>query len=271
MEIGNEGLVPRYAFNAYHLNETLKLKDIDRLFSQTARTQSATKLVYQEGEAGFFFIYRFGSVIFFNMEPARQRAVIEKIKMLIGEKAGMIVSDEFYLEVCKGEKGSVGFDKACLGKLTAEGVDLLALILAQSTALEYFEEKVDDILGKAADIGYMLKKKGRLLRSARDIKKFIGQCITTKQQLVGSLYLLDKPDETWDAQELDNLYREAVDIFEIKDRYKTVDYKLRMVQENLELIAELLQHRHANFLEWAIIVLIAVEIVLFIYEIFVMD
>ena len=88
---------------------------------------------------------------------------------------------------------------------------------------------------------------------------------TTKQDLVASLYLLDKPDETWDDQMLDTLYREAVEMFELKDRYKTVDYKLRMTQENLELIAELLQYRNANLLEWAIILLIAVEIVLFLF------
>jgi len=55
-------------------------------------------------------------------------------------------------------------------------------------------------------------------------------------------------------------------MFEIKDRYKTLDYKLRMIQENLELIANLLQYRHANYLEWAIIILIAIEIFFSIYE-----
>ena len=104
--------------------------------------------------------------------------------------------------------------------------------------------------------------------SGSDIKRFIGHCITTKQDLVSSLYLLDKPDEIWNDQLLDGLYRDAVDMFELKDRYKTLDYKLRMTQESLELISELLQNRNANYLEWAIIVLIAVEIVLFIFQMF---
>ena len=73
-----------------------------------------------------------------------------------------------------------------------------------------------------------------------------------------------------ECDDLDALYREARDMFELRDRYKTLDYKLRMIQENLELISELLQHRNANSLELAIIILIAVEIVLFVLEIFFM-
>ncbi|MFA5811091.1 MAG: RMD1 family protein [bacterium] len=270
MEEKELDFAPRYFFHAYHLAETLKLKDIDRLFDTAARTQSATKLVYQEGEDRFFFIYRFGAVIFFNVEPERQRQVIEKIRMLIGHKAEMLTSEEFTVDIKRGEKNAVGFERAVLDRLTIERADLIAFVIAQSTALEYFEFKVNDLLRQTGDIGLALKQRGRLQRSAKDIKRFIGQCITTKQDLVASLYLLDKPDETWDDQMLDNLYREAVDMFELKDRYKTVDYKLRMIQENLELIAELLQYRHANVLEWAIIVLIAIEIGLFVMQMFFM-
>lgn len=259
---------PRYFFHAYHLTETLKLKDIDRLFGGAAKTQSATKLVYQENECSYFFIYRFGSIIFFNVEPTRQTSILERVKMLVGQKPEMLTSEEFLLEVRSGEKSSVGFERATLDRLSIEKIDLLALILAQSTALEYFENKVEDLLKKTDDIGETLKQRGRLSRSSSEIKKFIGHCITTKQDLVSSLYLLDKPDETWNDQALDSLYREAADMFEIKERYKTLDYKLRMTQENLELISDLLQYRNANYLEWAIIILIAFEIVLFLLPIY---
>lgn len=268
MEEKELDFAPRYFFHAYHLAETLKLKDVDRLFDTAAHTQSATKLVYRVGDDRFFFIYRFGSVIFFNVEPERQRAVIEKIRMLIGQRAEVLTSEEFTIDVRQGERCAVGFERAVLDRLTVERVDLISFILAQSTALEYFEFKVNDLLRQTGDIGLALRQHGRLRRSAIDIKRFIGQCITTKQDLVASLYLLDKPDETWDDQMLDNLYREAVEMFEVRDRYKTIDYKLRMIQENLELIAELLQYKHANFLEWVIIMLIAFEFLFFIGQVF---
>lgn len=259
-----------YVIQAYHLAETLKLKDLDRLLEGKALVQSSAKLIYEVAESSFFFIFRFGSAVFFNIEPQRQRSIIEKIRMLIGPGPEMIISDEFAVDINPGEKCSVAFEGVVLDRLKLDRIELMALVLAQSTALEYFEQKVEDMIRLTGDIGRSLKTKGELLKGSTETKRFIGQCITTKQDLVASLYLLDKPDITWNDQVLDSLYRDAVDMFEIKDRYKTLDYKLRMIQENLELITELLQHRHANFLEWAIIFLIAVEIFLFTLELFVL-
>lgn len=259
---------PKYFFHAYHITDTLKLKDIDRFLESAATIQTSTRLVYKDRENSYFFIYRFGSVIFFNVDPSRQSVILGKIKMVVGQKQEILTSEEFTVEVRSDEKCRVDFERAVLDKLTLERLDLLALILAQSTALEYFEIKVDDLLKQAGDIGQSLQQKGHFSKAVRDIKKFIGYCITTKQDLVASLYLLDKPDITWDDQMLDTLYRGAVDMFELRDRYKTIDYKLRMIQENLQLISELLQYRNANFLEWAIIVLIAAEIVLFVWQMF---
>jgi len=259
-----------YVLHAYHIYETLKLKAIDRLFEEKAIQRSSSRLVFQEGEKGFYFIYRFGSTIFFNVSAQVREGVLGRLKSLVGEKPDMIISEDFAVDVVPGKNVEVGFERATIDQLTVDRVEIVSLVLAQSTALEYFEIKVDDMLGRTADIGSSLRKRGRLERSVKDIKKFIGQCIATKQDMVTSLYLLDKPDEIWEDQSLDRLYRGAVEMFELKDRYKTVDYKLRMIQENLELIADLIQYRHANFLEWAIIILIAIEIVLFVVELFVL-
>jgi len=78
---------------------------------------------------------------------------------------------------------------------------------------------------------------------------------------------LDKPDETWEDQVLDNLHREASEMFELRDRYKTLDKKLRMIEGHMVIISNLLAHRKAAFLEWTIIILIAVEVVLFVFDI----
>lgn len=262
---------PSYVFHAYHVAEALKLKAVDRLFEGRAIAKSSTKLVYQEGEAQYFFIYRFGSIIFFNVDARDREVIVEKLRTLTGVKTKTLVSDDFAVEVGGGEQCFVGFESASIDALSIDRLELLAFILAQSTALEYFEYRVDEMLSKTADIGFDLREKGRFTRRVAQIKKFMGECITTKQELVASLYLLDKPDATWEDQALDKLYRDAADMFELKDRYKTVDYKLRMIQENLELIADLLQYRYGNHLEWAIILLIAIEIVLFVFQLFILE
>ena len=256
----------RYLLQGYHLTEELKLKELDLLFGKKAFAHSPSRLIYKDSDTSLFFVYRFGAVIFFNVEPPRRQEVIERIKKIMGGWPELLTSEDFAVEISQGAKCSVGFESAVLDELMDDRMDMLALVLAQSIALEHFEIKTEQMLKEAGEIGRALKNKGRLIRSDRSIKRFIGKCITMKQSLISSLYLMDKPDETWSDQTLYELYRDAFEMFEVSRRHKTVDYKLRMIQESLELIADLMQNRTANLLEWTIIILIAISIVLYVLD-----
>ncbi|MBT3180916.1 MAG: hypothetical protein HN337_00235 [Deltaproteobacteria bacterium] len=255
----------RFSFKACNFADTLKLKGVERILDKDPVRHTSTKLIYEVGENSYIFIYRFGSVVFFNVNEADQKEILEKINSFLDLDRETQISEDYFAEIGEGERSRVGFHSVLFDKITVEKLDILALVLGQSTTLEYFENRVDGMLARVKEVGGDLQAKGRLARSSKNIKKFIGRCITTKERLVSSLYFLDKPDETWEDPVLDMLHREASEMFEIRDRYKTLDYKLRMIQENLELIADLLQHRYSNMLEWTIIILIAVEIVLFFF------
>jgi required for meiotic nuclear division protein 1 len=63
----------------------------------------------------------------------------------------------------------------------------------------------------------------------------------------------------------ENEYLEKVDeglkkSFDLKMRYKDIDYKLKIVQENLTLFTDLLQNRQSHNMEVIIIVLILIEV-----------
>jgi uncharacterized Rmd1/YagE family protein len=260
---------PRYVFQSYHLAEALKLKAIEPKMGIPAITRTGAKLVYKDGDASFFFLYRFGSLVFFNVEPKRQTAIIEKIKAIVDKPLVMATSDEYALEVHDGGQNIVHFERVMVDRLTLDRIDLMSLIMGQSTALEYFENKVEELLSKSREISSVLQRKGRMASSEKEINRFIGYCMTTKQDLVASMYLLDKPDETWEDQVLDNLYRDATEMFELKERYRTVDYKLKMIEDELKLISNLLANKKTAFLELLIVILIAVEIALFVYELWI--
>lgn len=49
-------------------------------------------------------------------------------------------------------------------------------------------------------------------------------------------------------------------------RFKILDMKLNLIQDNLKYFLEILQNRKSDSLEWTIIVLIGVEICLSLYE-----
>lgn len=51
------------------------------------------------------------------------------------------------------------------------------------------------------------------------------------------------------------------DIFDIQIRFRDLDSKLRIIQDNLRLFTDLLQYRESAHLEWIIIILILIEVI----------
>ncbi|MBI4510921.1 MAG: RMD1 family protein, partial [Deltaproteobacteria bacterium] len=88
----------------------------------------------------------------------------------------------------------------------------------------------------------------------------------TKNQIIAALAVLDKPAVTWESESLDRLYRDLRLMLEIDDRFRALEYKLRTIQETLELFLEMSQTRRMIFLEATIVVLIVVELLLTLLE-----
>lgn len=252
-----------YSFSAHHLApEGLKLKETAKLFDLKPAKLVPNRLVYDLGENGYCFFYNFGSVVFFNVAEAVRNSTLERL----GTTA--VTSDTFLLEERRRTKNAVFFDKVVVDKISREKIELMGLVLAQSVSLEFFENGVEDILNKLGQITAQLEKSGKPILSERKVRQFIGMAMAMKQKLIGTLSLLEKPDETWENKMLDDLHHEAVMMFELKERFRALDYKLKMIQENLELLSSFTTNRQLLILEAAIVGLFILDIGLVCYEIF---
>jgi uncharacterized Rmd1/YagE family protein len=74
--------------------------------------------------------------------------------------------------------------------------------------------------------------------------------------------VLDKPAVTWEKESLDRLYRALREMLEIDERFRSLEYKLRTIQESLELFLDMQQTRHGHVLETIVVALILFEIVM---------
>lgn len=249
-----------YLFHAYHLGEGLKLKEIAKGFDLKPALLHPNCLIYELSPESYLLFYNFGSVVFFNVPEAAHPNTLQRIKP-------PVASDEFLLEVEPQAQPKVSFDKVVLATLSREKIEILSLILAQSTALDHFEKKVDEILGSLGGFLSELGKRKRIRE--KKIIQLIEKAMTTKQELIATLCLLEKPDETWEDKSLDDLHQEAEMMFELKDRFRILDYKLKTIQENLEILSNFVTNRQHLFLEGTIVALIVVEVVLFCYDLFI--
>src|SRR5262249_37885051 len=139
---------------------------------------------------------------------------------------------------------------------------IVALTVAQSAAMEYYERLVDQMFARTGVLVERLEKRGTVSVRTRPLHQFIGEALATRSEVFTVLSLLDKPDEAWDDPKMDRIYSELRAEFDLADRYTSLELKLRSVQESLELILDVARERRLILLESAVILLIALEVVL---------
>lgn len=265
----------QYFIQAQHLATRLQLKQVAGQISESPIVQTPYELVYELRANSFVFIYNFGAVVFFNV-PEDSRFLL--LRNILGEKGGSanVTSEDFIIEevaeLPNNNAHETAFNKVRVLNLNYEKIKLICSVIAESTALEYFELIVErDLLTQTQAISRNLKSTGKTDLSMRDMSKFVGLCLSTKQEIISELYIVDSPDETWESNELAKLYADIKQLFEIETRYKVLEYKLKLVQETVDVIVEMLRFKKQSSFEIIIIVLIAIEVVWFLLKIFIPD
>lgn len=101
-----------------------------------------------------------------------------------------------------------------------------------------------------------------------DLLREIGDVLLIQMRTVGRVEITEKPEITWDEPELDRLYERLAIEYELRDRDRALSRKLALISTTAETYLELLQNRQSIRLEWYIVILIVIEIVLIVYELF---
>lgn len=262
-----------YRIRAIHIAEKLKLKDLRERFSHPCTEFSNYEMVIKVSEESYFFLYNYGSVVFFNVPEEIQEKEISRLsEYRVPSELGAL-SDVFLLEVqdtlaippsqtSQGGAHRVYFDRVLVKQLSFAVIKIVSMLLAESTALEYYENLIENLLLKTNTFSKTLRRKGKMLESSEDLIKFIGLCLDTKQEIISNLYIVDSPDETWENVELDRLHQDLKVMMEIDTRYRALEYKIKIIQEGVDVIVDLSKSRRETLLEMVIILLISFEIVL---------
>lgn len=136
--------------------------------------------------------------------------------------------------------------------------------LAQSVKLSCFEALVTTTMATTAHIPRMLAETGVTSLSRRQLAKIRGQLFLTKSDIIVRYDLLDTPEFFWEYPELDAIYQQIAHYLEIRNRTQVLSTRLETVHELFEMLADEQKHKHSATLEWIIIWLIAVEIIIFV-------
>jgi uncharacterized Rmd1/YagE family protein len=254
---------------AYGFAATFKLRELTETFSFLGHVgvRKDRLLVSAEGRR-YVVAYDFGAVVFIGVDPDAQTRLIAELTKRIPPEPYPPTTESFLIEIEPGASAEVRFDRVVVPELSAGAVDIVAEVVAQSVAMDYYAKDVEEIEVETDRIASLLRTEGRVPGPVRKLVQFIGLCIATRNDVISTLALFDKPDATWESEQLDRLWNGLHHILEIGDRYRALEAKLRMFQDNLEVLADLTRQRQTFFVEVAIVVLILLEMLIMVWQVF---
>jgi uncharacterized Rmd1/YagE family protein len=168
--------------------------------------------------------------------------------------------DELQITVADGLELNFDFNQVTLGKLDDKVIRIAMLNLAQSVALDYYHDIIENLLTEVKVFANQLELTGKLKISRKNMLKFIGKALNTQNDIAENIYIFDAPDQVWDDEYLDKFYQGLMRHFDLRVRFSEIEYTLRIIEDNLTVFREILHQRESSLLEYIIIILILVEV-----------
>ena len=226
---------------------------------------SADPLILKAGPAGFIAVTKFGGVVFWNCSMEAQRAWLAEIAEAMGPARAELLDES--IDVLVGaQENTVTFNEVSLRELSLPRVSILSLALAQSVALEYLEREVAAAFHRFEPVVTELEATGNLRLPVGDALRAIGFALKVRSSVLANLTLFDKPPETWESEILERLDNQLYDFFDLEERLSAINQKMAYFTDMSSTLTGLLNQRRSQRLELAIIALILLEVIIFIWS-----
>jgi uncharacterized Rmd1/YagE family protein len=245
---------------SYQIADSIDVKAFRVSYKEDIYHYDADELFYKTGEERYTYVFKYGVVCFLGYDAPAAQAFLQRIAPFCRNAFEVKLSEEFAVETNAGEN-KFGYNKIEIVKPDVEVLRLIMLNVSQSVSLDYYLEQTNLLLEETNYHTQSLERKGRLDISGMSLKKYIGKTLNLKNRISENLYIFDSPPETWDDENLNRIDLGLKRTFDLRERFQDIREGLEIIKENLELFKDLLQYRNSTFLEWIIIILVALEVV----------
>jgi len=237
-----------------------------RSFSATP-TLATNPLTIATG-AGVVVLYRHGVIVFFGLSPADQAAFLNVMRPMIVNAYPTPETESLDIRVEAGGREGVTAGVATLDDSSVERLQIVADVLGKSALLSLYERSVANDFDRIEPLAAELDRSGRIRSNSKTLMKMLGSMLLVEQRMVGRAGIDEKPETLWDHTGLEGLFARLEDEFEITDRHSGLERKLNMISQTAHTVLELLSSKHALRVEWYIVMLIILEILLTLYQLF---
>jgi uncharacterized Rmd1/YagE family protein len=245
---------------AFHVAKQLDLKGIRTVLDKPA-AEASSELFYSFPGNRYQYYFNYGIIVFCGYTDEEMEQAIQTVNPYLRFAVTHTTRDEFGIlhEADAGMRFE--FHRVILGTLTDEVFRIVMFNLAQSVALDYYGNTAENLLMEIKGFTNQMERTGTLSIRRKNMMRFLGRALNTQNSIVENIYIFDVPDLVWENEYLDKLHQGLIQHFELRTRFRGVEYMMRMIEANLEVFSEILNQRESSLLEIIIILLILVEVV----------
>ena len=256
----------RLKVRAVYLEGQIDLKSF-RSHNSEYPVLAADPLIVEPVRGSFLVVTKYGALVFWSCPEALQRTILSDTRRLMGGSHAEKMDDSLDVLVGAGEN-AVTFNEVRLKELSLDRVSIISQAFAQSVALDYVEREVADALKGFEPVVVDIHSTGRLRLSVRQVLKAVGFALQVRSMVLANLTLFDRPPETWESEMLERLDSQLYDFFDLEERLSAINQKVAYFTDMSSIFMNLLSDRRTVQLELAILVLILIEVIVFIWSIF---
>ena len=254
----------RIVARAHLVGERLILKTLE-----TTEALSTNPLIVKAGESGCAVLLRYGVVVVFNLDATAEAHYLDSLTPWIKEPPTEPIFEELLLAFHPTAKERLEKSTLWLRDCSAERLQIVAEALAKSVVLDYYEQKVFGLFDQIKPFTTAIQNPKERPPKEKELLRYIGGTLLIQQKMLGIVEVGDKPDPIWDFPDLNRLYLRLEDEYELRERLLILEQKLALISRSVETALGILQQDSSHRVEWYIVILIVVEILLSVYELWI--
>jgi uncharacterized Rmd1/YagE family protein len=225
-------------------------------------------LTLSAGAHGCAVVFRYGAVVFFNASPADEAELIAYLRPFLVEPRPQPEREEIVIHVGADGADVLQGSDVFLAAVSLQHLQLIAEVLARSLVLEHYESRTARSFDRVEPLAQRLVRPGPRWTRPGELLVHIGEVLLNQQEMVGRIEVSEKPELLWEHPELERLYVRMEAEYELRERYRALERKLELISRTAATVLDVLQARRSLRVEWYIVILIVVEILLSLYEMF---
>ncbi len=247
---------------ALFLGERLDLKSLE-----TTDHLAMLPLVVGAGDRGCAVLFRYGAVVLFGLDPIEEASFLSYLKPLVIEPFAKPETEEAVL-MQDNVGGRIENGTIWLQEFDISQVQIVADVLGKSVVLAHYEGGTAKVFDQIEPFADSLQRTTRDERWGKELLRQLGRTLMIQHKIVGRVEIIDKPELLWDSPALERLYARLENEYEIRERHTVLERKLDLISRTAETVLDLLQHNTGLRMEWYVVILIVVEIVLSLVDLF---